>query len=111
VEGGELDFRRPGNLGAATIDSPFMDLERGEDGMARARLTGSDGLTVELWVDARHPVIELFTGDTLAPGRRRTGLAVEPMTCPPDAFRSGDSLIRLEPGEACVSSWGVALLR
>jgi aldose 1-epimerase len=109
--GGELDFRRPRKLGATVIDSPFTDLERDEDGMARARLTGRDGLTVELWVDSHHPVIELFTGDTLAPERRRTGLAIEPMTCPPDAFRSGESLIRLEPGETFASSWGVGLLR
>jgi aldose 1-epimerase len=111
LDGSELDFRRPRKIGGAVIDSPFTDLERGEDGMARVRLRGSDDLTVELWVDSRHPVIELFTGDTLAPERRRTGLAVEPMTCPPDAFRSGESLIRLEPGESCASSWGVALLR
>jgi aldose 1-epimerase len=111
VAGSDLDFRRPRKLGTAVIDSPFTDMERGEDGMARARLTGRDGLTVELWVDSHHPVIELFTGDTLAPERRRRGLAVEPMTCPPDAFRSGESLIRLEPGEACVSCWGVGLER
>jgi aldose 1-epimerase len=111
LDGGELDFRRPRRLGAAVIDCPFTDLERGEDGMARARLTGTDGLTVELWVDSSHPVVELFTGDTLAPGRRRTGLAVEPMTCPPDAFRSGESLTRLEPGETFTSSWGAGLLR
>jgi aldose 1-epimerase len=109
--GGELDFRRPRKLGAAVIDSPFTDLERGDDGKARVRLTGRDGLTVELWVDSSYAVIELFTGDTLAPARRRTGLAVEPMTCPPDAFRSGESLIRLEPGETFACSWGAGLLR
>jgi aldose 1-epimerase len=111
LDGSELDFRLPRKLGAAVIDSPFTDLERGEDGMARVRLTGRDGLTVELWVDSKHPVIELFTGDTLATARRRTGLAVEPMTCPPDAFRSGESLIRLGPGETHSCSWGVGLLR
>ena len=110
LEGSELDFRRPKKLGTAAIDSPFTDLERGEDGTARVRLRGRDGRTVELWVDSSHPVIELFTGDTLAPARRRTGLAVEPMTCPPDAFRSGESLIRLEPGEIHSCSWGVGLL-
>jgi aldose 1-epimerase len=111
LDGGELDFRRPRKLGGVVIDSPFTDLERDEAGMARVRLTGPDGRTVELWVDSSHPVIELFTGDTLAPERRRTGLAVEPMTCPPDAFRSGEGLIRLEPGESCTSRWGVGLLR
>ena len=53
-------------------------------------------------------MLEVFTGDTLAPERRRTGLAVEPMTCPPDAFRSGEGLIRLEPGESTTATLGRA---
>jgi aldose 1-epimerase len=48
----------------------------------------------------------VFTGDPL-PDVSRRSLAVEPMTCPPDAFRSGESLIRLEPGESFTSSWGI----
>jgi aldose 1-epimerase len=110
LQGGELDFRRPRRIGPTVIDSPFTDLRRDGDGLARARLTGADGRTVELWVDERHRVLEVFTGDTLAPGRRRTGLALEPMTCPPDAFRSGEDLIRLQPGEAVRSAWGVKLV-
>lgn len=108
---GEIDFRRPRKLGETAIDSPFADLQRGEDGLARARLTGTDGLTTELWVNSSYPIIELFTGDTLAPARRRTGLGTEPMTCPPDAFRSGENLVRLEPGETHVGVWGAGLLR
>jgi aldose 1-epimerase len=49
----------------------------------------------------------VFSGDTLAPERRRQGLAIEPMTCPPNAFRSGRDLIVLRPGEATVLEWGV----
>ena len=48
----------------------------------------------------------LFTGDT-RPDVNRRSLAVEPMTCPPNAFRTGDSLIRLEPGESTTSAWGI----
>ena len=29
------------------------------------------------------------------------------MTCPPNAFRSGEGLIRLEPGRSFTSSWGI----
>ncbi len=29
------------------------------------------------------------------------------MTCTPNAFRSGDGLIRLTPGESTSSSWGL----
>jgi aldose 1-epimerase len=37
----------------------------------------------------------------------RHSIAVEPMTCPPNAFRTGESLIRLGPGESTASSWGI----
>ena len=40
----------------------------------------------------------VYSGDTLDPGARRQSLAVEPMTCPPDALRSGTDLIVLRPG-------------
>jgi aldose 1-epimerase len=109
VAGGPLDFLQARPVGAAAIDSPFTDLLRGADGRARTRLTAADGSCVELWVDEGYPVLELFTGDTLAPSRRRTALAVEPMTCPPDAFRSGEHLIVLPPGSSSSFAWGVAL--
>jgi aldose 1-epimerase len=51
--------------------------------------------------------VQVFTGDTLPAARRRQGLAVEPMTCPPDAFRSGQDLLRLEPGETATRQWGI----
>jgi aldose 1-epimerase len=110
VEGGPLDFREARLLGASEIDSPFTGLRRDWQGRTTARLTGPDRRTVELWVDEGYDVLEVFTGDTLAGERRRTALAVEPMTCPPDAFRSGEGLIRLEPGERAVANWGVRLL-
>ncbi|MGO9489561.1 MAG: aldose 1-epimerase family protein [Solirubrobacteraceae bacterium] len=109
VQGGPLDFATPRRLGEVQIDDPFTDLRRDGEGRARARLTAPDGSCVELWVDQRHTVLQVFTGDTLTPERRRSGLAVEPMTCPPDAFRSGQDLIRLGPGETVRSVWGVAL--
>ena len=29
------------------------------------------------------------------------------MTCPPTAFRSGEDLVGLEPGESVTSVWGI----
>jgi aldose 1-epimerase len=51
----------------------------------------------------------LYTGDQLPdPSERRRSIAVEPMTCPPDAFRTGTGVIVLPPGGAVKTRWGLA---
>jgi aldose 1-epimerase len=62
---------------------------------------------VSVWADERWPYVQLYTGDD-RPDVARRALAVEPMTCPPNAFRTGDDLIRLEPGERFEGRWGIA---
>lgn len=109
VEGTDRDLRSGAHIGTTVLDDAFTDLERDGEGRAWVRLTGSDGRTVELWADQHHTVLQLFTGDTLAEGRRRTGLAAEPMTCAADAFRTGEHLITLDPGDTVTTRWGVGL--
>jgi aldose 1-epimerase len=109
VTGTEFDFRVPRRLGSAAVDHAFCDLERDGDGLAWARLTGPDGRTAGLWADAGYPLLQLYSGDTLAPERRRRGLGAEPMTCPANALQTGDGLITLEPGEVFSARWGVGL--
>lgn len=109
VAGTPYDFNAGTELGGLEVDHAFTDLHRGADGRAWVRLTGADGRTVELWVDDSYSLIEIFTGDTLTPDRRRRGLGVEPMTCPPNAFQSGEDLIRLDPGTTATATWGVWL--
>jgi aldose 1-epimerase len=103
----EYDFRRPRPIGPTRLDHCFTDLERDEDGLARVELRHPrDQTGVTLWVDAGYSYLMLFTGDPLPEVDRRS-LAVEPMTCPPNAFRSGDALISLEPGASWVGEWGI----
>ena len=109
VAGTELDFAAPRSLDGARLDLALTDLHRGDSGVALARLAAPDGSIAELWADEHHPVIQLYTGDTLSAARRRRGIAVEPMTCPPNAFQSGEGLIRLEPGESVSTRWGARL--
>ncbi len=104
-----FDFTEPRRLDDLAIDFAFTDLERDDDGRAWTRLTGPDGACAALWVDETYPYVETYTGDTLAPDRARRGLGTEPMTCPPNAFASGEDVIRLEPGESVTSSWGAVL--
>lgn len=58
-----------------------------------------------LWFEEPYRYVQLFTGDH--PHVQRRGFAVEPMTCPPNAFRTGDSLIVLKPGERFRGRWGI----
>ena len=109
MQGTEYDFRQPRQIGSTTLDHAFTDLVRDGDGLAKVELRDPDhGTSVALWVDESYPYLMLFTGDTLPDARRRRGLAVEPMTCPPNAFRTGDALIRLNPGGSLTSTWGIA---
>lgn len=110
VAGTDRDFRTARPIGATKIDHAFTDLARDSDDLATARLTGSDGRTVELWADSSYSILQLFTGDTLAPHRARRGLACEPMTGPSNALATGEGVVRLEPGEHTVSRWGVRLI-
>ena len=109
VAGGPYDYTTPRPVGELRIDDAFTDLARDGDGLARARLECPDGAAVELWADARYPFLEVFSGDPLPEPRRRRALAVEPMSCAPNAFRSGDGLVRLAPGEDIVLRWGAGL--
>jgi aldose 1-epimerase len=110
VAGTAYDFRQKRRIGAIELDHAFTDLERDRDGVARMELRDPNrGDQVWLWVDRSYPYLMLFTGDTIADvDRRRRGLAVEPMTCPPNAFRTGDGVVRLQPGAAFTGTWGIA---
>ena len=107
VEGTEYDFREPRPIGATELDHAFTDLERGDDGLARVELRDpQDERTLALWVDESYSYLQLFTGDPIPQVDRRS-LAVEPMTCAPNAFRTGEGLLVLDPGEATTSTWGI----
>lgn len=109
VQGTEFDFRSPRLIGSTKLDTGYGELNRDADGLARVRLQTEDGLSrLIFWQDETYPYLMLFTGDTLPEqSRRRTGLAVEPMTCAPNAFQSRAGLITLQPGEAFTSRWGL----
>jgi len=109
VAGTDHDFRSGRRLGAQQIDVTFANLSRDDSGRTQVRLGRPDGQTVELWADAGYRYVEVFTGDTLAPDRRRRGLGVEPMTCPPNALASGQDLLVLDPAATIRLAWGLTL--
>ena len=113
VAGTEFDFTVGRPVGATRLDTCFTGLARGSDGRSRARLESADGERgVEIWADEGFGYLQAYTGDTLEPAsRRRQAVAIEPMTCPPNAFASGVDVIRLEPGTSWWGAWGIALRR
>ncbi|NDU73513.1 aldose epimerase [Actinomadura sp. DSM 109109] len=104
VTGTPYDLRTGPVLGDRRIDNAFTDLNRDGRGRTWVTLTGGDR-EVRLWAGETHPWTQLYTADN-AP-RPRAGLAVEPMTCPPNAFVSGEGVADLEPGAALAGTWGI----
>jgi aldose 1-epimerase len=107
VEGHAFDFRAPRVIGATAIDHAFTDIAF--DTSARARLTLLDpsGTGVGIAWDSTCRWLQVHTADKTAPQPSRQGLAVEPMTCPPDAFNSGTDVIRLAPGDTHEADWWI----
>jgi aldose 1-epimerase len=107
VTGTEYDLRAPRQLAGVRLDHAFTGLRRGPDGLAWVRLSGG-GLTTAMWLDPANAWLQAFTGDSLEPERRRVALAVEPMTCPPNALASGVDLTVLQPGQSVTVRWGIS---
>ena len=105
--GGAWDFRTPRVIGDTFIDHAFTGLTRTADGGTTVRLTAPQGTGVEMVWGADCPWVQIHTADQALPELDRLGLAVEPMTCPPDAYNSGTDLIVLEPGAAATASWTI----
>lgn len=106
VEGGPFDFAEPRRIGELFIDHAFTGLRA-----CRVRVVAADGRGTELRWGADAPWVQVHTGDRPEPEYHRAGLAVEPMTCPPDAFNSGTDLVVLEPGESHALAWTIAAVR
>ncbi|KAB7745239.1 galactose mutarotase [Nostocoides sp. F2B08] len=118
VDAHRFDFRVPRRLGPVQIDHAFTDLHRDASGTAAVRLTDPAGTGVEVSWGSTCPWVQIHTADLPAgpsgPGHR-IGLAVEPMTCAPDAFNSSrydydTGLLTIEPGQTITASWRIAAL-
>ena len=90
------DLRSGDRIGDRVFDTAFSALTLDEDDRWRVRLQHGDRFA-ELWADARFGWLQLYTGAD----RRDVGLAVEAMTCGPDAFNPGpthDGMVTLSSG-------------
>ncbi|MGW5240812.1 aldose 1-epimerase family protein [Monashia sp. NPDC004114] len=105
VGGTDYDFRTRRAVGDGRLDTAYTDVLRDDDGMWRCTVAAGDR-SATLWADAAFGWLQVFTG--IAERRLgQVGVAVEPMTCPADAFNSGTSLVVLEPGQEWTGTWGI----
>jgi aldose 1-epimerase len=105
VTGTEYDFHTPRPIRGLALDTPFGGCTPGPDGLVRHSVIAPGGGRVDIWADPDFRWVQVFTPDQF-PGRGRA-IAIEPMTCPPDALNSGTDLITLDPGESWSGRWGL----
>ena len=110
-----FDFRSARVIGTAEIDHAYTGLNREASGLAVVRVTDAAGKGVEMSWDASCPWVQVHTADRPGLPIDRIGLAVEPMTCAPDAFNAGAypydaGLIVLDAGGSATASWRIAAI-
>jgi aldose 1-epimerase len=108
--GPEHDFRTARPVGDAQVDNAFTDVAF-DGGEASATVLDADGVGARLTFGPTTPWVQVCTSDWRGEPGYRAGLAVEPMTCPPDALRSGTDLVVLDAGEAHRTWWRIAAVR
>jgi aldose 1-epimerase len=99
VLGTPYDLSRWRQLGKLRLDHGYTDLTE-----QRAQVRVGDR-TTEVWWDGEFGYLQVFTVQELTPGR--SAIAVEPMTCPANAFNSWVGIIELAAGAKWTASWGI----
>jgi aldose 1-epimerase len=106
--GSALDFSRPRALHEHRLDTAFTGVRTDADGISTVLLSSADS-SVAVWAEPDFRWWQIYTSDYFEPGsdRYRRSVAIEAMTCGPDAFNSGADVIVLEPGRRWRAGWGV----
>lgn len=82
-----------------------------EKGFVVHRLTSHIGKSVELWADHDFAWVQVYVkAEFESDNGTVTAIAVEPMTAPPNALRTGKGLQWLESGRRWEAEWGIRLV-
>ncbi len=101
VTGTPFDLRQSRPIGSLRLDHGYADL------VGSTAVVRSARRQAELRWDAAFGYLQVFTPPFVTPGRN--AVAIEPMSCPANAFNSGEGLVRLEPGQSWAGSWGISI--
>jgi len=101
----EHDFRAPRAIGRTQIDHAFTGVTFDGPEPQTATVVDADGDGARVVFGPSTPWVQVCTSDWPGlPGHRR-GVAVEPMTCPPNAFVSHADVIAIQPGADHTTWW------
>jgi aldose 1-epimerase len=99
------EYLQAHTIGSDWFDNCFGPVEK--EGICNTLLIdGQQNVTVNLWQKAGrngYNYLQLYTPED------RASIVIEPMTCAPDAFNSGEGLIVLEPREETILEFGIKL--
>lgn len=94
VTGTPYDFTQGRVIAQMRLDDAYTQV-------GRVGLRLASGRVAELWRDDALPWVQAYTPPS------RDAVALEPCSCPEDAFRSGTDLAVLEPAETHQARWGI----
>jgi aldose 1-epimerase len=98
-----FDFNHSTKIGERFVDHAFKIPTSPKSN--RINVTDENGVGSFMEFDNKARWIQIHTADRDGGPESRRCLAVEPMSCPPDAFNSGIDLIELNPGQSFSMSW------
>lgn len=105
VEGTEWDLRGGRRVDGLRLDTAYTDLRADDDGKVRVHVQAGD-VSTTVWMDSpAFAYAQAFTLPQL--GDAGAAIAVEPMTCPANAFNTGENLLVLAPGGSWSAQWGI----
>jgi aldose 1-epimerase len=102
----QYDLRSGPKLKALRLDDALTGLDV-RDGRGAAEVRTKSG-GARIWFDETFHYLQVFTAEDFRGGV--PAVAIEPMTCPADAFNTGVGLIIIQPGGSWSGSWGITPL-
>ncbi|MEU7001814.1 hypothetical protein [Nonomuraea sp. NPDC046570] len=105
VDNSGFDFREGRALGPDRFSVAYAVAPTEDAG--DITLSDPAGLTLTIRTSPAFRWIQVFSGDLPSKHLTRTGVGIEPQTCPPNALATGTDLIVLQPGESGSAAWSV----
>lgn len=105
------DFRGGRPLRGAVLNNAYTGFDFGCGATARVAVVDARGVGAAIEWDERCRWVQLYTADAATGADHRGAIAVEPMTCPPDAFNSKRDLVSLAPGATTSAGWLISVVQ